>query len=83
MLHAQRLPTLENLRAMVKRVCTDFGGDESRLVLAGFSRGATACNFLGLHDDETAKLRRGFFCYSHYDGVKPWPYFVLSLKMRG
>ncbi|MEZ5385300.1 MAG: hypothetical protein R3F13_07290 [Prosthecobacter sp.] len=67
-------PTLKNLRETVKAVCRDFSGDESRIVLAGFSRGAIACNYLGLYDDETAKLWRAFFAYSHYDGVKTWPY---------
>ncbi len=67
-------PTLKNLRETVKSVCRDFSGDESKVVLAGFSRGAIACNYLGLHDDETAKLWCGFFAYSHYDGVKKWPY---------
>ncbi|MDP1586542.1 MAG: hypothetical protein Q8M07_02260 [Prosthecobacter sp.] len=67
-------PTLKNLRETVKSVCRDFSGDESKVVLCGFSRGAIACNFLGLHDDETAKLWCGFLAYSHYDGVKKWPY---------
>ena len=67
-------PTLKYCREAVQRVCRDFGGDESRVVLAGFSRGAIACNYLGLHDDETAKLWCGFFAYSHYDGVHAWPY---------
>ncbi len=67
-------PTLKYLRETVKSICRDFGGDESKLVLCGFSRGAIACNFLGLHDDETAKLWCGFLAYSHYDGVHKWPY---------
>jgi len=67
-------PTLKNLRKTVKSVCHDFSGDESKVVLCGFSRGAIACNFLGLHDDETAKLWCGFFAYSHYDSVHQWPY---------
>ena len=67
-------PTLKYLRDTVKNVCRDYGGDESKVLLCGFSRGAIACNFLGLHDDETAKLWCGFFAYSHYDGVKKWPY---------
>jgi hypothetical protein len=67
-------PTLRYARATVRFLCEKFGGDSSRVVLAGFSRGAIATNFLGLHDDETAKLWRGFICYSHYDGVHPWPY---------
>jgi hypothetical protein len=58
----------------VKEVCDRFGGDESRVVLCGFSRGAIACNFIGLHDDEISSLWCGFFCHSHYDGVRAWPY---------
>ena len=34
----------------VQAVCRDFQGDPSRIVLAGFSRGAIACNYIGLHD---------------------------------
>ncbi len=67
-------PTLKYLRETVKSICRDFGGDESKLVLCGFSRGAIACNYLGLHDDETSKLWCGFLAYSHYDGVHKWPY---------
>lgn len=52
-----------------------FGGDPSRVVLGGFSRGAIACNFIGLHDDNIAGRWRAFFCHSHYDGViERWPY---------
>ncbi len=61
--------------ATVRDVCARFGGDEKRVVLSGFSRGAIACNFIGLHDDEIARLWRGFICHSHYDGVREgWPY---------
>jgi len=67
-------PTLRYVRATVGYVCEKFGGDDSRVVLAGFSRGAIAANFLGLHDDETAGLWRAFVCYSQYDGVRSWPY---------
>jgi hypothetical protein len=67
-------PTLKYLRDTVKSVCHDYGGDESKVVLCGFSRGAIACNYLGLYDDETARLWCGFLSYSHYDGVKTWPY---------
>ena len=54
--------------ATVKDVCTRFGGDENRVVLMGFSRGAIACNYIGLHDDEIAKLWCGMICHSHYEG---------------
>ncbi len=67
-------PTLKYLRETVKSVCRDYGGDESKVVLCGFSRGAIACNYLGLYDDQTARLWCGFLSYSHYDGVIRWPY---------
>jgi hypothetical protein len=61
--------------ATVRDVCQRFGADAKHVMLAGFSRGAIACNFIGLHDDEIASLWCGFFCHSHYDGVKEnWPY---------
>lgn len=60
--------------ATVKEVCERHGGDPERVVLCGFSRGAIACNYVGLHDDAIAGLWRAFFCHSHYDGVRAWPY---------
>ena len=68
------IPTLNYLHAAVTDACEKHGGDPSRIILCGFSRGSIACNFLGLHDDKTAKLWRGFVPYSHYDGVRNWPY---------
>ncbi len=65
--------TVAYCKRAVARVCRDYGGDPDRLLLAGFSRGAIACNFIGLHDDEIAGLWRGFFCHSHYEGVRAWP----------
>ena len=67
-------PTLAYCRAAVREVCARFGGDSERVVLAGFSRGSIATNYLGLHDEQTARLWRGFVCYSHYDGVLRWPF---------
>jgi hypothetical protein len=58
----------------VRDLCTHFGGDPERVILCGFSRGSIGCNFIGLHDDEIAKLWCGFVCHSHYDGVRVWPY---------
>jgi hypothetical protein len=58
----------------VERICNEFGGDASNVFIAGFSRGAIACNFIGLHNDEIASLWRGFICHSHYDGVREWDY---------
>ncbi|MSU50483.1 MAG: hypothetical protein EXS37_15590 [Opitutus sp.] len=61
--------------ATVKATCAEFGGDPKKVVVAGFSRGSIAGNFIGLHDDAIAALWCGFFCHSHYDGVREnWPY---------
>lgn len=60
--------------AAVDHVCSQFGGDRQCVIFAGFSRGAIAGNFIGLHDDDIAKLWTGFFLFSHYDGVRTWPY---------
>jgi len=66
--------TLDYCKHTVRRICNEYGGDPERVFIAGFSRGAIACNFLGLHDDEIASLWRGFICHSHYDGVRRWGY---------
>ncbi len=66
--------TVQYAKDAVAMVIDRFGGDPQRIVLAGFSRGAIACNFIGLHDDQIAKLWRAFIPYSHYDGVRTWPY---------
>ena len=53
----------------MRRVCEQYGGDRAAVILTGFSRGAIACNYLGLHNEEIAGLWRAFIPYSHYDGV--------------
>jgi hypothetical protein len=58
----------------VEELCARWGGDRTRLLLAGFSRGAIACNYLGLRDDRIAGLWRAFVAHSHYDGVRRWGY---------
>jgi hypothetical protein len=66
--------TVGYCRETVSSICDEYGGDESAVLLAGFSRGAIACNYIGLHDDDIGSLWRGFICHSHYDGVREWPY---------
>ncbi len=66
--------TIEYCKDVVRSVCRDYGGDSTAVFLAGFSRGAIACNYIGLGDDEIAALWRGFVVHSHYDGVKEWDY---------
>ncbi|MDE0836252.1 MAG: hypothetical protein OSA84_07865 [Akkermansiaceae bacterium] len=82
--------TVGYCKATVLRTCKEFGGDPSNVFIAGFSRGAIACNYIGLHDDEIASLWRGFICHSHYDGVRKWGYAgsdreaaAVRLKMLG
>jgi hypothetical protein len=66
--------TVDYCLETVPRICRDFGGDPNRVLLCGFSRGSIACNYVGLRNDRIAKLWRAFVCYSHYDGVRRWPY---------
>ena len=68
------MPTVEYCKLTVRRVCEEFGGDEKKIILCGFSRGAIACNFIGLYDNEIARLWAGFIPFSHYDGVRKWAY---------
>lgn len=59
----------------VREVCREWGGDERAVILAGFSRGSIACNYIGLRNETIAPLWCGFICHSHYDGVRTkWPY---------
>lgn len=66
--------TLDYCRKAVRMVCEQYGGDPSAVILTGFSRGAIACNYIGLHNDSIADLWLAFIPYSHYDGVRAWPY---------
>ncbi len=68
-------PTVEYCKKVVPWVCERYGGDPERVLLCGFSRGAIACNFIGLYDDEISSLWCGFVPFSHYDGVREdWGY---------
>lgn len=65
-------PTVNYCLKTVPWICKEFGGKPDYVILCGFSRGAIACNFIGLYDDRIAKLWRAFIPYSHYDGVRKW-----------
>ena len=60
--------TAEHVVRVIEEVCARFGGDRSNLVLAGFSRGAIACGYIGLRNDRIAPLWKGFIACQHYDG---------------
>lgn len=65
--------TVAYAKEAVPAICRDWGGDPEQVVLAGYSRGAIACNYIGLHDDEIAKLWRAVVAVSHYDdGHTAW-----------
>jgi len=66
--------TADYCKQTVRRVCHDYGGDPSAVVLTGFSRGAIACNYIGLHDDDIAGIWLAFIAHSNYDGVMTWDY---------
>ena len=68
-------PTLDYCKNAVPWVCQNYSGNPNAVVLTGFSRGAIACNYLGLYDDEISTLWAAFIPYSHYDGViETWSY---------
>lgn len=65
--------TIAYAKEAVPALCAAWSGDPSRVILTGHSRGAIACNYIGLHDDEIAKLWRAIVPFSHYDdGHIPW-----------
>lgn len=66
--------TVEYCRRQVARVCENYGGDAERVFITGFSRGAIACGYVGLHDDRIAALWAGFLPHSHHDGGQFTPH---------
>lgn len=59
--------TIAYAKEAVPAICRQWGGDSSRVILVGHSRGAVACNYIGLHDEEIARLWRAMLPLSHYD----------------
>ncbi len=65
--------TVAYAKEAVPAICTAWSGDPGRVLLTGHSRGAIACNYIGLHDDDIAKLWRAMVPFSHYDDAHiPW-----------
>jgi acetyl esterase/lipase len=57
----------------VPAICRDWGGNPREVIITGYSRGAIACNYIGLHDDEIASLWSASIPVSHYDDAHiPW-----------
>jgi len=64
--------TVQYAKLNVPRIIEEFGADPDAVFLCGFSRGAIGVNYIGLHDDEIAKLWTAFISHDHFDGVKAW-----------
>lgn len=75
--------TVDYCLAAVELVCREWGGDRDKLVLCGFSRGAIACNYIGLRNDKIAKLWNCFVAHSHYDGARRWNYADSDVASAG
>ncbi len=60
--------TADYVLRTVAEICDKFGGDRENIVLTGFSRGAIACGYIGLLNDDIAALWKGFHACQHYDG---------------
>jgi len=65
--------TLAYLREALASEAAAWGGDPGAVFFAGFSRGAIAGGYLGLRNDDVAKLWRGFILHSHIDGGRFTP----------
>jgi len=66
--------TIDYCKTNLPRICRQFGGDSSKVFVCGFSRGAIGVSYIGLADDEIAKLWKGIFTHDHFDGQKNWNY---------
>lgn len=64
--------TVGYAKTNIPRICSEYGGDPKKVVLCGFSRGAIGVSFLGLRDDEIARLWCGLWAHDHFDGAKEW-----------
>lgn len=66
--------TVEYCKLNVPRICNEFGGDPNNVFICGFSRGAIGASYIGLANDEIAKLWKGLFTHDYFDGAKKWSY---------
>jgi hypothetical protein len=64
--------TVEYAKVNVRRIIEEVNADPNAVFLCGFSRGAIGVNYLGLYDDEIAKLWTAFITHDHFDGIKEW-----------
>ena len=66
--------TVAYCKTNLPRLCAALGGDPQRVVICGFSRGAIGASYLGLADDQIARLWKAFYTHDHFDGHREWGY---------
>lgn len=59
--------TADYTKAAIESICKQWGGNPKAVILTGYSRGAIACNYIGLRNDPIAKIWLGMVPVSHYD----------------
>lgn len=59
--------TADYAKVAIESICNQWGGNANAVILTGYSRGAIACNYIGLRNDAMAKLWLGMVAVSHYD----------------
>ena len=64
--------TVAYAKTCIPRIIEKYQGDPDRVILCGFSRGAIAASYIGLHDDDISKLWSAFFTADHFDGMRAW-----------
>ena len=69
-----RQATIDYCKTNLPRVLEDFGGDPDNVFIIGFSRGAIACSYIGLADDQIASFWKGMVTHDHFDGQRQWGY---------
>ena len=69
-----RQATIDYCKDNLPRICDEFGGDPENLFICGFSRGAIACSYIGLADNEIAAFWKGMIAHDHFDGQRKWGY---------
>ncbi|MFM7181077.1 MAG: hypothetical protein ACKO2G_06395 [Verrucomicrobiales bacterium] len=65
----------------IESICTQWGGNPKAVILTGYSRGAIACNYIGLRNDAIAKLWLGMIPVSHYDN-RAWKQPEVEQSLR-
>ena len=75
-----RQATVDYCKTNLPRICKQYGGDINCVFICGFSRGAIACSYIGLADDEIASFWKGMITHDHFDGDRTWNYPACDRK---